>query len=161
MLIVLVDDKQRYAIRCSHGKMKHQNPRKKPMLVIPYLCLVVALILAYWPRSVAAREMARLPGGYDNHDPRNQQSRLEGIGRRAIAAHLNGMEAFPMFGISVLAAMQRSVDIRWVVLLCVVFLAARVTFVLAYVNDRASLRSAMFLVGLLTCFVLFGFAAFA
>ena len=128
---------------------------------IPYLCLIAALLLAYWPRSIAAKEMAKLPGGYDNRDPRNQQSRLEGLGRRAIAAHLNGMEAFPMFGIAVLAAMQRSVDIRWVVLWCGVFIAARITFVLAYIGDRASVRSAMFLVGLVACFALFGFAAFA
>jgi uncharacterized MAPEG superfamily protein len=130
------------------------------LFYIPYLSLMAALILAYWPRSIAAREMARLPGGYDNRDPRNQQTRLEGLGRRAISAHLNGLEAFPMFGIAVLAAMQRSVDIRLVAALCLLFLAARFTFVLAYVNDRASLRSAMFLVGLLSCAALFGFAAF-
>lgn len=130
------------------------------LIYIPYLSLIAALVLAYWPRSVAAKEMARLPGGYDNREPRNQQTRLEGVGRRALSAHLNGMEAFPMFGIAVLAAMQRSVNILWVVALCAVFLAARFTFVLAYLNDRSSLRSLMFLVGGLACIVLLGCAAF-
>ena len=130
------------------------------LLYIPYLSLIAALVLAYWPRSVAAKEMARLPGGYDNREPRNQQTRLEGVGSRALSAHLNGMEAFPMFGIAVLAAMQRSVNILWVVALCAVFLAARFTFVLAYLNDRSSLRSLMFLVGALACVVLLGCATF-
>ncbi len=128
---------------------------------VAYLSLIVAIALAYWPRSIAAREMAKLPGGYNNRDPRDQQARLEGIGRRALAAHLNGLEAIPIFGLGVLAALQRSVDIRWIAALCVVFIAARVAYVLAYLRDRATLRSMMFLVGGVVCFVLIGFAAFA
>ncbi len=128
---------------------------------LSYLSLFAVIVLGYWPRSIAAREMAKLPGGYNNRQPRDQQAHLEGVGRRALAAHLNGMEAIPVFGIGVLAALQRSVDIHWVAALCVVFVAARVAYVLAYLKDRDTLRSAMFLVGALVCLVLIGLAAFA
>ncbi len=128
---------------------------------IPYLALILAIVLAYWPRSIAAGEMAKLPGGYNNHEPREQQSRLEGVGRRALAAHLNGMEAIPMFGIGVLAALQRSVDIRWVAALCLLFLVSRGGYNLAYLRDKPALRSGMFLIGSVACLVLLGMAAFA
>ena len=128
---------------------------------LAYLSLLAAIVLAYWPRSIAAREMAKLPGGYNNHEPREQQTRLDGLGRRALAAHLNGLEAIPVFGLGVLAALQRSVDTRWVAALCVLFVAARVLYVLAYLRDRATLRSMMFLLGAMACLVLICFAAFS
>ncbi len=128
---------------------------------IPYVSLILALVLAYWPRSVAGKAMMELPGGYDNHGPRDQQAKLEGKGRRALAAHQNGMEALLVFGIAVLAAAQRDVSSAVLIACCVVFLAARLTYVLAYLNDKASLRSGMFGLGMLACFVLLGFALFA
>ena len=42
----------------------------------------------------------------------------------------------------------------------IVFLVARLTYVLAYLNDKAALRSGMFGLGMLPCFVLLGFAIF-
>jgi uncharacterized MAPEG superfamily protein len=105
--------------------------------------------------------MNAMPGGYDNHHPRDQQARLDGKGRRALAAHLNGMEALPVFGIAVLAAAQRHVSIRVQLLCCALFVLARLVYVLAYLHDKASLRSGMFGLGMLVCFVLLGCAAFA
>ncbi len=128
---------------------------------VPYVSLLLAIVLVYWPRSIAGKEMQRLPGGYDNHGPREQQALLQGRGRRALAAHQNGLEALLMFGIAVLAALQRQVSMRVVVLCCAVFLAARLVYVLAYLGDRPSLRSGMFGLAMLTCFVLLGFAIFA
>jgi uncharacterized MAPEG superfamily protein len=128
---------------------------------VPYLSLILAVLLAYWPRAVAGQAMNAMPGGYDNHHPRDQQARLDGKGRRALAAHLNGMEALPVFGIGVLAAAQRHVSIRVQLLCCALFVLARLVYVLAYLHDKASLRSGMFGLGMLVCFVLLGCAAFA
>jgi uncharacterized MAPEG superfamily protein len=127
----------------------------------PYASLLLAIVLVYWPRSIAGQEMQRLPGGYDNNHPRDQQAQLQGRGRRALAAHQNGMEALLIFGIAVLAALQRQVPIQVVALCCGIFLAARLVYVLAYLSDKPSLRSGMFGLATLTCFVLLGFAVFA
>lgn len=56
-----------------------------------------------------ARAMAEEGGGrYDNHHPRAQQARLTGFGARALAAHLNSIEAFPLFA----AGVAHHADIR-------------------------------------------------
>ncbi len=128
---------------------------------VPYVSLIVAVLLAYWPRAVAGQAMKAMPGGYDNRQPRDQQARLDDRGRRALAAHLNGMEVLPVFGIAVLAAAQRHVGIGVQLLCCTIFVLARLVYVLAYLNDKASLRSGMFGLGMLVCFVLLGSAAFA
>jgi uncharacterized MAPEG superfamily protein len=128
---------------------------------VPYVSLILGVVLAYWPRSVAGKAMTQMPGGYDNHLPRDQQAKLDGRGRRALAAHQNGMEAMLMFSIAVLAAAQRNVSLGVIVACCAVFLAARLAYVLAYLNDKPPLRSGMFGLGMLACFVLLGFAVFA
>ena len=128
---------------------------------VPYVSLILAVVLAYWPRAVAGQAMNALPGGYDNHHPRDQQARLDERGRRALAAHMNGIEVLPVFGIAVLAAAQRGVSIWMELVCCAIFLIARLVYVLAYFNDKASLRSGMFGLGMLPCFVLLGSAAFA
>jgi len=128
---------------------------------VPYMSLILAMVLAYWPRAVAGQQMGVMPGGYDNHNPRDQQARLDGRGRRALAAHLNGMEALLVFGIAVLAAAQRQVSIRVQLVCCGIFLLARLIYVLAYLNDKPSLRSGMFAVGMIPCFFLLGAAVFA
>jgi uncharacterized MAPEG superfamily protein len=128
---------------------------------VPYVSLILATLLAYWPRAVAGQAMNAMPGGYDNRHPRDQQARLDGKGRRALAAHLNSMETLAVFGVAVLAAAQRHVSIQVQLLCCLIFVLARIVYVLAYLNDKASLRSGMFGLGTLVCFVLLGSAAFS
>ncbi len=130
------------------------------LTVIPYLCIAATYLMVFWPRSVAAGEMARMPGGYDNGNPREQQVRLTGRGARAIAAHQNTLEALPFFGIAVVAAMQRAVDVLVVDVLSLAFVAARLGFVLAYLADRGSLRSGLFSLGALASLILCLCAAF-
>jgi len=126
---------------------------------IPYLSLAAIGLLAYWPRFVAWREMTRMNGGYDNGNPRAQQALLQGLGARAMAAHHNCLEGLPFFGLGVLAALQRAVEIHTVVAFCALFLAARVVFILSYLYDRSTLRSIAFMAGGGACLVLYGFAA--
>jgi uncharacterized MAPEG superfamily protein len=117
-------------------------------------------ILAYWPRFVAWREMTRMDGGYDNSSPRVQQALLQGIGARAMAAHHNCLESLPFFGIGVLAALQCTAGIHSVVALCVLFLLARIVFILSYLHDYPTLRSLAFMAGSGVCLILYGLAAF-
>jgi len=61
----------------------------------------------------------------------------------------------------VLAAAQRHVSIGVQLVCCAIFVLARGVYILAYLNDKASLRSGMFGLAMLVCFVLLGFAVFA
>jgi len=117
------------------------------MLHVPYIAIAAAFALIYVPRFVVSREMARQEGGYNNNDPRAQQARLEGRGRRALAAHQNAFEAFAPFAAGVLAAIQRGVRTDVVAYLCIAFVAVRMLYVAAYLADKANVRSTMWGLG--------------
>ncbi len=118
------------------------------MTAVPYISILFAWALIYVPRFVVSREMKKLEGGYDNHDPRGQQRQLDGIGQRALAAHHNGSEAFAPFAVAVFAALSRGVDLRTVSGLAIGFVVVRVIFLAAYLDDRSRLRSGMWALGM-------------
>jgi uncharacterized MAPEG superfamily protein len=115
---------------------------------VPYWCLVIAGALIYAPRQVATYHMWKQPGGYDNEQPRRAQAKLEGIGQRAVAAHLNGFEAFAPFAAGVLAAIQRGVDRDLVAWLCLAFVGFRTLYVLFYLANQSTLRSTSWVLGI-------------
>ena len=122
---------------------------------IPYVAIVYAWMLIYFPRQVMSREMGKLAGGYDNREPRAQQAQLEGRGRRALGAHMNGFETLPGFAFGVLAAIQRGANGNAVAGIAIGFCAARTLYVIAYLDDKAPLRSLAWGLGMLTTAALF------
>ncbi len=125
---------------------------------LPYVALGIMVLLIIAPRLVVGREMAKLAGGYDNHDPRAQQAQLVGLGKRALNAHHNAIEALPPFGLGLLAAIQRGVDARLVAALALGVAGLRVAYFVFYLRDHASLRSACWALGLLGSLALIGLA---
>jgi uncharacterized MAPEG superfamily protein len=117
-------------------------------------CIVAAWLVIYLTKLPVAVAMQRA-GGYDNHMPRAQQARLEGWGARSVAAHQNGFEAFAPFAAAVLVAQLGGGPQRIVDLLAVAFVVARVGYVVCYLADWASLRSAVWSLGFLATFALF------
>jgi uncharacterized MAPEG superfamily protein len=114
------------------------------MVCLPYAAILVAYLMIHIPRAtVVAREMAKLDGGYNNREPRAQQAQLSGIGRRALGAHNNAIEAFAPFAIGVLAALARGVSVDIVSYLAIGFIALRTIYLFAYLADKSSLRSGM------------------
>jgi uncharacterized MAPEG superfamily protein len=117
-------------------------------------CIVAAWLVIYLTKLPVAVAMQRA-GGYDNHLPRAQQARLEGWGARSVAAHQNGFEAFAPFAAAVIVAQLGSGPQQIVDLLAICFVAARVGYVICYLADWASLRSAVWSLGFLATFALF------
>lgn len=113
---------------------------------VPYIAIAAALLLVYVPRILATRELVKA-GKYDNHAPREALATLDGFGKRAVAAHQNGLEAFPMFAIAVLVAAHRGVNVDVVAWLSIAFVVARSLYVWAYLRDRATLRSGVWSLG--------------
>ncbi len=116
-------------------------------MTIPFLCIFLAFLLNMISKGPVAVAMARQDGGYDNKNPRVQQAELVGWGRRAVAAHLNGFEAFPAFAAGVLVAALTGADPVWTARLAVAFVVARVLYVPLYIGDFDRLRSAVWSVG--------------
>ena len=101
-------------------------------------CLLGAIVLALLTlapiKPLAGRE-------FDNANPRDPHFYEKPVRRRALGAHINGLEAFPFFAISILLAEFRHAPQSWIDGLAVAFLLTRAAFVTAYISNRATLRT--------------------
>jgi uncharacterized MAPEG superfamily protein len=113
-------------------------------MTIAYWCVLVAMFLPIAWAGVA-KSGAK---GYDNARPREFLATLQGRAARANHAQANSYEAFPPFAAGVIiahvtgGAAQGTIDT-----LALVFIAARIAYGLAYIADRSTLRSLVWLVG--------------
>jgi uncharacterized MAPEG superfamily protein len=78
---------------------------------------------------------------FDNSKPRDPAFYATPLRARALGAHLNGIETFPFFAAAVLLAEFRHAPQHLLDELAVVFLAARVAYVVAYLANLATLRT--------------------
>lgn len=106
-------------------------------------CVPIALALIYVPRMVVARAQAQQPEGYDNADPRGQQARLTGLGKRAQGAHLNAFEAFAPFAAAVVLCESLGANHAFENALAIAFVVLRTIYVGLYLGDKPSARSAI------------------
>jgi uncharacterized MAPEG superfamily protein len=122
---------------------------------IPFLSIFLALNLVYLPKLVMARGQAARPEGYDNALPRDQQAKLDGVGKRAVAAHQNGFEGFAPFACGVICAHLAQVQASTLNALCLAYVAARVIYVGLYLGDLSTLRSVVWTAGFLVTVALY------
>jgi uncharacterized MAPEG superfamily protein len=111
--------------------------------------------LTFLTKAPLALAQHRAQGGYDNHTPRDQQATLTGWGRRALAAHMNSHEAFPSFAAAVIIAHLGGADPVWSSWLALIFIAARLVYVVLYIADLALIRSLVWTVGMVATALLF------
>jgi uncharacterized MAPEG superfamily protein len=84
---------------------------------------------------------------YDNAKPRDPAFYGDPLRARALAAHQNGLEAFPFFAIAVLFAEFRGAPQSLINELAVLFLIVRIAYVLTYIGNRPRLRSILWNIG--------------
>jgi len=113
---------------------------------ISFWCVFVSALLIFVARMPVAKAMKE-QGGYDNHLPRQQQTQLTGFGARALAAHQNSFEAFLLFAVGVLMAHTTQTQGWLIDGLAIVFVIARVIYLLCYWADLAWQRSLVWFVG--------------
>jgi uncharacterized MAPEG superfamily protein len=94
-------------------------------------------------------------GKVDNKHPRLQVAQLEGPGHRAVAAQQNCWEALAMFSAALLAIHMSGVVLDSIATLCLVFVAARVVYIICYLANQDIARSLSFMVSFGTCLTLF------
>lgn len=124
-------------------------------MTFPLWCLFVAALLLVLTKVPVAMAMARSDGrGYDNRHPRAQQAALTGWGARALAAHTNMFEAFPLFAAGVLVTQVTNMHGSTVDVLAGVFIVARVLYTVLYLADVHVLRSLVWMVGFAVCLAL-------
>jgi len=107
-------------------------------MTIAELCLLGMVLLTYLvlaPAKLAGRD------DFDNAYPRDPTFYTKGPRARALGAHQNGLEAFPLFAAAVLLAELRGVPQHTVDGLALAFLGARIAYAVCYLGDRPTLRS--------------------
>lgn len=125
----------------------------------PYALVLASLLVQIGSKGPVAAAQRATSGTYDNNNPREQQARLDGAGKRALAAHANGYEAIPPFAAGVVAAMQANVPVGWVTALAAAFVVARIIYIPLYIKDIATPRSLVWAVGFLSTLGLWALAA--
>ena len=101
-------------------------------------CLMIVTLM-----PVLVVGYAKSGGGYDNHKPREGLDRMEAKKRRAYDAHLNCYEALPVFIAALFVAVWTEGPQTMVDGFSVGFVLFRVLYVLAYITNQATLRSAV------------------
>jgi uncharacterized MAPEG superfamily protein len=113
-------------------------------MTIALWCLMVAALLPIACAGIAKWGFS----GFDNHNPRDWLGRQQGWRARAHAAQLNSWEALAIFAAAVLTAHLAGAPQPTVDALALGFIGARLAYVACYLADRATLRSAVWLLGL-------------
>jgi uncharacterized MAPEG superfamily protein len=127
-------------------------------MTIADLCLPAAIVLI-----IASIAPAKLDGGktYDNANPRDPKFYTSGLRARSQGAHLNGYESFPFFAAAVILAEMRAAPQGIVDGLAVAFLLLRIVYVVLYLANRPTARSAVWSLALACNLALFFAPAWA
>ena len=120
-----------------------------------YWCVLAAALMPYLFTGVA--KFGDRP--YDNRAPREFLEGASGAKKRAHWAQLNSFEAFPAFAAAVIIAHLADASQTTIDLLAVTFVMLRLVYGWAYITDRASLRSLVWLGGIACMVGLFVAAA--
>ena len=118
-------------------------------------CLLIAVLIPYVLSGIGGYHKGKQFGKPDNNNPRAQAAQLTGAGARAVAAQQNAWEALALFTAAVVAASVAGVPPASIATPALVFVAARIAHAICYLNDLASARSSVFLVGATMCLWIF------
>ena len=118
-------------------------------MTIAKWCILAACLLPVLTVGMAKASLLkpRREGGFDNHHPRDWESKLTGWQARAKAAQDNGFEALPLFIAGVIFAQMANADQTRIDQLAMAFIVIRIAYVAPYLKDWASLRSVIWFVG--------------
>lgn len=120
-------------------------------MTIADACILVACLLPVLCAGLAKSPgfgKPRREGGFDNNNPRQWLGNLQGWQARANAAQQNSFEALPIFIAGVLIARQMKGPQSQIDTLALLFVAARIGYIGAYLADLATLRSGLWVIGL-------------
>jgi len=121
-------------------------------MTIAFWCVFVASFLPYVAFSFVK--------GLNPRCPRAGVPALDDQSARAYGAHLNAFETYAPFAAAVIIAHVARGPSILVDILAILYVLARVAHLVAYLNDRQPVRSAMFTVGSLITVAIFISAAF-
>lgn len=120
-------------------------------MTIAFWCVLAAGLMPYLATTIAKAGGER----YDNRDPRKWLERQQGFRKRADNAQANAFEAFPFFAAAVIVASLAGAPQERVDALAVIFVVARVAYLVCYLADWHWARSLVWLIGWLCTVTIF------
>jgi uncharacterized MAPEG superfamily protein len=114
-------------------------------------CVLAAGLLPYAATGAAKWGFRN----FDNNNPRAWLAAQTGFRARGNAAQSNSFEAFPLFAAAVLTATWNHADQGTLDLFALVFVVARVLYLIAYLGDWSTPRSIFWFAGILTAVRIF------
>ena len=127
---------------------------------VAYWCVLIAALLPLacaWLAKSGHLGKSRKEGGFDNHDPRAWMGRQTDWRARANAAQANSFESLPFFIGAVIIAHLLGAGQTLLDILAFLYVMLRVFYILMYVSDMPTVRSAVwtgaFLVNIAILFV--------
>ena len=120
-------------------------------MTVAYWCVLIAAVI-----PLTAIGIAKVGGErYNNRHPRVWLDKQHGYRARAAAAESNSLEAFPFFAAAVIIAHLTSAPQGRLDLLAIVFVVARIAYVVCYLADWHWARSFVWTIGFITCVAVF------
>jgi uncharacterized MAPEG superfamily protein len=120
-------------------------------MTLAFWCVLIAALLPFLATTIAKAGGER----FSNRYPRSWLDKQQGFRARANAAQANGFEAFPFFAAAVIVAHLTQAPQERVDVLAVIFVAARVAYLVCYLADWHWARSLVWLIGFLACLTIF------
>lgn len=120
-------------------------------MTVAFWCVLVAAVLPYLATSIAKIGGER----FNNRDPRAWLDRQQGLRKRAHSAQLNSFEAFPFFAVAVIVAHLAHAPQARVDAVAVIFVVARLAYLVCYLGDWHWVRSLVWMVGWLASLTIF------
>lgn len=130
-------------------------------MTVPFWCLLISAVLIYATKIPLSMAMAKSAGGYDNKNPREQQAKLEGWGKRALGAHANAFEAFGFFAAAVFVAHLGHASEKWSNILAIAFVILRTAYPVLYIANVDKARSTVWGLAVSCTVALFVLPAFS
>jgi uncharacterized MAPEG superfamily protein len=120
-------------------------------MTVAYWCVLIAAVIPMIAIVIAKAGGER----YNNRHPRVWLDKQQGYRARAAAAQSNSFEAFPFFAAAVIIAHLTDAPQGRLDLLAIVFVVARIVYVVCYLADWHWARSLVWAIGFVTCVVIF------
>ncbi|MCS5588164.1 MAG: MAPEG family protein [Porticoccaceae bacterium] len=127
-------------------------------MTIAFWTILMAVLMP-WMLAAATKASAVRRRKYNNKAPRDFLAGLQGASQRANWAQQNSFEILPGYIAAVIIAHMVGVEQSHIDLLAVTFVISRILYEGCYIRNLATLRSAVWFIGLLCIVGLFAISA--
>jgi uncharacterized MAPEG superfamily protein len=123
-------------------------------MTIAFWTLLFAIMLP-WLMALIKKTPASLHGKYNNRAPRASEQNLEGVSQRVLWAEQNSYEILPGYIAAIIVSYLVGAEQYCIDIFALIFIGSRILYCLCYIKDWPSLRSAVWVVGLLCIIAIF------